>query len=112
MVRYVIGFVLSLLLTVIAFGSVEFGWLNGIQLLLAISGLALIQAVVQFYYFLHLGEEIGPRYKLLSLLFMLLILAIIVGGSLWIMHHLNYNMMEMSPEEKDYYMTSQKDKGF
>lgn len=112
MKKYAIGFIVSLLLTCSAFASVEYEWFNGGMLLLVIGMLAVIQAIVQLYYFLHLGEELKPRIRLLTLSFMLVILLIIVVGSLWIMQHLNYNMMQMTPDEKDYYMTSQKDKGF
>ena len=109
---YVIGFVSSLLLTILAFVCVQFQLLSGTQLLLAIGVLAIIQAIVQLYYFLHLGSEAKPRLRLMTFLFMFLILLIIVGGSIWIMHHLNYSMMQMTPSEKDYYMNSQRDKGF
>jgi predicted RNA-binding protein associated with RNAse of E/G family len=40
------------------------------------------------------------------------ILVIVVGGSIWIMNNLNYNMMQMSPTEKTNYMMTQHDKGF
>lgn len=109
---YTIGFVLSLILTLLAFFSVQNQLFVG-SLLLAILGLlAVIQAIVQLYYFLHLGEDAKPRVRLLTFSFMILILLIIVGGSLWIMHNLNYNMMQMTPTEKDLYMLEQKDKGF
>ena len=67
---------------------------------------------VQLVFFLHLDEESGPRYKLAAFGFMALILLIVVVGSLWIMQHLNYNMTHMSPQDKNDYMTIQKDKGF
>lgn len=109
---YVIGFVGSLILTIVAFVCVQYELLEGTQLLIAIGVLAAIQAIVQLYYFLHLGSEAKPRVRLMTFSFMFLILLIIVGGSVWIMHHLNYNMMQMTPSEKNYYMNSQRDKGF
>lgn len=110
--KYIIGFLASIALTLLAYNLVAGEIANGLTLLLLIGGLALAQMVIQLVYFLHLPDEMKPRYKLLSFGFMAVILLIVVVGTLWIMHHLNYNMMEMSPSEKDHYMSSQKDKGF
>lgn len=110
--KYIIGFLASIALTLLAYNLVVGEIINGLTLLLLIGGLALAQVIVQLVYFLHLPDEMKPRYKLLSFGFMVVILLIVVVGTLWIMHHLNYNMMDMSPNEKDQYMSSQKDKGF
>lgn len=110
--KYIIGFVLSLVLTGVAFVLVVNEVLSGLALLWALGGLALVQMVVQLIFFLHLGDEAGPRYKLASFAFMVGILLIIVVGSIWIMNNLNYNMMEMSPQQKTDYMKTQHDKGF
>lgn len=110
--KYVIGFVLSLALTLVAFFLVANELLTGMQLVLALGGLALVQLVVQLTYFLHLGDEVGPRYKLASFVFMGGILLIVVVGSVWIMDNLNDNMMNMSPNQKTDYMKTQHDKGF
>jgi cytochrome o ubiquinol oxidase subunit IV len=112
LIQYCIGFVSSLVLTFTAYLLVVGNTVEGLSLLLILGGLALIQMIVQLIFFLHVGSETRPRFRLFSLVFMTIVLVIIVGGSLWIMHHLNYNMMEMSSHEKDIYMTSQKDKGF
>jgi cytochrome o ubiquinol oxidase subunit IV len=111
-IKYVIGFVASVVLTLAAYVSVEYGLSSGAALLAVVAVLAIMQAIVQLYFFLHLGEEAKPRVRFLTFSFMTLILVIIVGGSLWIMHNLNYNMMQMTPNEKEYYMTTQRDKGF
>jgi cytochrome o ubiquinol oxidase operon protein cyoD len=110
--KYIIGFVLSLIITLIAYFAVQDAWVSGFTLLALLSGLAVVQMIVQLVYFLHLGDEVGPRYQLASFLFMMGILLIIVVGSLWIMHHLNNNMMNMTPTEKSEYMLKQHDKGF
>lgn len=110
-VRYVIGFLGALTLTCLAFliatGNFGDSWLVALVIL----SLALVQAVVQVYYFLHLGEETKPRWKTVSFLFSLLIMLIIVIGSLWVMFNLNYNM-GMTPEQMDKYMIEQNKKGF
>ena len=108
--KYFTGFILSLVLTLCAYMLATHN--SGFSGLIAILGiLAITQLGVQLYFFLHLAET-HARVKLLSFGFMALILCIIVGGSIWIMYHLNYNMMHMAPQEKDQYMLTQKDKGF
>jgi len=109
--RYTIGFVLSLLLTIVAYYYVVARGDNPL-LLIVLAMLAIVQMIVQLVFFLHLGEETGPRYKLLSFGFMLIVLGIVVIGSIWIMVNLNQNMMHMSPSEKTNYMTTQNDQAF
>lgn len=111
-VRYVYGFALSLLMTFVAYVLVTDELLTMNALLIALSVLALVQTLIQLYYFLHISEDTKPRYRLMTFGFMALVLLIIVAGSLWIMYHLNYNMMQMSPSEKNQYMITQHDKGF
>lgn len=93
---YLLGFVLSLLLTGTAYIVVTRHLFDGAGLVLVVIVLALVQALTQLLLFLHLGQETKPRWKLGVFLFMLLVLIILVGGSLWIMQNLNYNMV-MSP---------------
>lgn len=109
---YSIGFITSLVLTFGAYILASGQVVTGTELIIVLGGLALIQMLVQLVFFLHMADESRPRFRLVSFGFMTIILAIVVGGSLWIMYHLNYNMMNMSSHEKDSYMTSQKDKGF
>lgn len=109
--RYTIGFVLSLVLTLVAYNLAVYGEANTL-LLLTLGVLAIAQMIVQLVFFLHLGDEVRPRYKLASFVFMAGILLIIVVGSLWIMANLDYNMQHMSANEKENYMMKQHDKGF
>lgn len=110
--KYLVGFCLSILTTFIAYFLVVKEWAMGMTLVWFLGGLALMQLFVQLYYFLHLGEEKKPRLRTLAFWFMTIILAIIVGGSVWIMYHLNYNMVHFTPEQKDQYMQTQYNKGF
>lgn len=102
---YVTGFVLSISLTLAAYLMVVNQTLSKWQLVFAIATLAFIQFLVQLVFFLHLGRELKPRWKLGVFLFMVLIVLIVVIGSLWIMDNLNYRMM--SPEMINEYMTKQ-----
>lgn len=97
--KYILGFVSSLVLTGGAFLiaqlriSSENDFLSHEAVVLIILSLAIVQMIVQLVFFLHIGEEIKPRWKLLSLLFGIMVVAIIFIGSLWIMYNLDYNMM-------------------
>ena len=99
---YVIGFVLSIVCTLLAYYLVVQPALPLGQLLVAVVGLALAQFVVQLLFFLHLGREDGSRWKLLVFLFMTGVVVIVVGGSLWIMQSLNYRTLSSPPEVTRY----------
>lgn len=90
---YVIGFILSLILTLGAYFLVVNHVWNGWTLILAIVGLGLVQVCIQLFFFLHLGEEPKPYWNVLIFLFMLLVLVVIVSGSLWIIYNLDYRVM-------------------
>ena len=91
---YLIGFVLSVILTVIPFALVMQGTWSKSALLIGISLAALVQLVVQLYFFLHLDSSPGQRWNLLSLVLTAIIVILLVGGSLWIMYNLNVRMMD------------------
>ncbi|MDB5177926.1 MAG: cyoD [Candidatus Saccharibacteria bacterium] len=112
LIKYTLGFLISLTLTLTAYVLVSGQAFSGTALVIILGGLALIQMLVQLVFFLHVSDESRPRFRLLSFSFMAMVLVIVVGGSLWIMYHLNYNMMGMSSHEKTDYMTTQRDKGF
>jgi cytochrome o ubiquinol oxidase subunit IV len=61
--------------------------------LFCIFGTAIIQILVHLHYFLHLDTSSAARWNILVLLFTLLIMILFVGGTIWIMHNLNYRMM-------------------
>lgn len=109
--RYFAGFGTALALTAIAFWCVTSEIVTGGALVAVLIVLAAVQLVVQLVFFLHVGTEARPRWNLTALLFTAILLVVIVGGSLWIMNNLNYNMM-MSEEEMNEYMMKQRDKGF
>lgn len=89
---YVVGFVLSLILTFCAYFIVSSSILYGETLDFTIAGLCVTQVVVQLLFFLNLGNETNT-WNLSAFFFMLLVVGIIVGGSLWIMHNLDYRIM-------------------
>lgn|SRR3990167_1056989 len=90
---YLIGFVLSLLLTFIAFGLIYFKLLNAKGLYLMLGVLAISQFLVQLMCFLRLNMGQEGRWNLIPFVFTVMIIFILVGGSLWIMFNLNDHMM-------------------
>ena len=88
-----VGFTFSLILMLSAYRIVTYYHLTNHWLVFTIFALALIQAVIQLIFFLHLGLESKPRWNLITFLFMVLVIVVIIGGSLWIMANLDYNLM-------------------
>jgi cytochrome o ubiquinol oxidase operon protein cyoD len=99
---YVVGFVLSLALTLAAYILVVDNKFSARSLMLMVAGLAVTQFIVQLVFFLHLGRESKPRFNLLMLIFALGVVLILVFGSLWIMINLDYHHEQtQSPAELD-----------
>ena len=90
---YILGFVLSLLTTGLAYFLTTEHILKDPILTHSLLTLAIIQAAVQLVLFLHLGKEVKPRWNVMVFLFMVAVLLIVVAGSIWIMSYLNYNVM-------------------
>lgn len=101
---YTTGFILSIVFTLTAYLLVVHRTFTRFYIISAIVALALIQFMIQLFYFLHLGKETKPRWKLFVLIFMVLIVLILVFGSIWIMNNLNYRM---SPEQIKTYLNNQ-----
>lgn len=91
-----IGFGASLILTLAAFflifrpDTMHLGMRMTITVLFI---LAILQFIVQSICFLNVWGEKGPRWNLLIFISTLSIVVIIVVFSIWVMNHLNYNMM-------------------
>ena len=90
---YLVGFALSVLLTAVPFWLVMTDALEAQVTAFLIVALAAVQMVVHVVYFLHVRTETEKGWTLLSLIFTLLILVIVLAGSLWVMYHLDSNMM-------------------
>ncbi len=90
---YLIGFSASLVLTGSAFFIVIAKLLSGPILVYTLVGLALVQAIIQLLFFLHVGQEAKPRWETVVFGFMVMVLLILALGSLWIMNDLNDRVM-------------------
>ncbi|MEN9946684.1 MAG: cytochrome o ubiquinol oxidase subunit [Pseudomonadota bacterium] len=93
---YIVGFILSIILTVIPYFLVVNHVLTGNSLIFTIMGIGVLQLLIQVIFFLHLSLAPESRSTTLSFIFTVVIVLILVVGSLWIMWNLNYNMMEHS----------------
>jgi cytochrome o ubiquinol oxidase operon protein cyoD len=103
LMSYIVGFISSIVLTIVAFMLVMSHALSSVWTITIIVALAVIQVLVQLFFFLHLGRESKPRWNLYILLSALMVIGIIVGGSLWIMNNLD-SYMQMTPVQEAKYM--------
>lgn len=90
------GFLGSLLLTFMAYVVIVSPQLFGLMPQGAVGvilALAVCQAALQVVFFLDITHEKGTRWNFLVFISTMSIIFIIVAFSIWIMHHLNYNMM-------------------
>lgn len=91
--QYSIGFVLSIILTILPFGMVMSGGFSK-STLLAVVGLAgIVQIFVQLVFFLHMNASEEQRWNVIAFLYTILTLAILLIGSVWVMNYLHFNMM-------------------
>lgn len=89
-----IGFLLSVFLTAIPFWLVmgEVFTSKGLTIVV-IMAFAAVQIVVHMIYFLHMNFHSEGGWNMLALLFTAVLLFITLAGSLWVMYHMNVNMM-------------------
>lgn len=91
---YLTGFGLSVVLTAVPFWLVMSGALGNNQATaVAILALAVVQIVVHMIYFLHMSPKSESGWTMMALIFTLVMVGITLTGSLWVMYHLNTNMM-------------------
>ncbi|MFC0170285.1 cytochrome o ubiquinol oxidase subunit IV [Pseudoduganella danionis] len=91
---YATGFILSVILTAIPFwlvmGKVFASSSTAAFVLLALGA---VQIVVHMVYFLHMNSKSEGGWNMLALLFTVMMVVIAMSGSIWVMYHLNHNMM-------------------
>jgi cytochrome o ubiquinol oxidase subunit IV len=95
---YLVGFGISVVLTAIPFWLVMSGVLPSKAATgFVIMGFAVAQIVVHMIYFLHMNAKSDEGWTMVALVFTLILVVITLAGSLWVMHHLNVNMMPGHP---------------
>jgi cytochrome o ubiquinol oxidase operon protein cyoD len=91
---YATGFIISIVLTIVAFALVmQGGEMPRWAVLFGIFGAAIVQMLAHLHYFLHLDSSSAARWNVLALVITLLIMVLFVGLTLWIMSNLKYRMM-------------------
>ena len=94
------GFVLSVILTAIPFWLVMGDVLNDtLKTSIVIMAFAAVQIVVHMIYFLHMNTKSEGGWTFLALVFTLILVVVTLAGSIWVMYHMDQNMMPMSPHE-------------
>lgn len=100
MKSYVIGFMLSLVFTFIPYYLVVNQRLSGLALMATILGFGVVQMIVQITFFLHLGRGPKPNWNLFFFVSTVGIILVVVGGSVFIINNLNYNMLPSDQTKK------------
>ena len=91
---YLIGFGLSVVLTLIPFGVVMGEvFRSAFWPIIIIFSLGGAQMLVHIYFFLHVNPAAEDGWLLMSIAFTVLLVVIVMVGSLWVMFHLEENMM-------------------
>ena len=94
---YLTGFIAAVVLTAIPFWLVMGKAFASSSVTSAvILAFAAVQVVVHMVYFLHMNAKSEGGWNLLALLFTVMLVVIVLSGSLWVMYHLNHNMMPAS----------------
>ena len=95
---YVTGFILSVILTAIPFWLVMAHVFADNRVTAAlVMGLGLVQIIVHMVFFLHMNTKSEGGWTMLALIFTTVLVVITLSGSIWIMYHLDSNMMTMPP---------------
>lgn len=91
---YLTGFGLSVVLTAIPFWLVMSGVIdNKTVTAIVVMIFAAVQIVVHMIYFLHMNTRAEEGWTMMALIFTIIMVVIALSGSLWVMYHLNVNMM-------------------
>lgn len=82
---YIIGFIFSIVLTVIPLCLVLNHMLAKTALVVSILLAAVLQFVIQLFFFMHIRDGEGPRYNVMALILGIVFVFTIVAGTTWIM---------------------------
>ena len=92
---YMLGLALAGALTAASFWAIHTHLIYGPGIPFAIVTLAIAQMGIHLVFFLHITTDPDNTNNVLALAFGILIVCLVIFGSLWIMDHLNHNMMPM-----------------
>jgi cytochrome o ubiquinol oxidase subunit IV len=92
---YLYGLALAIALTFASFWAAQTHLIYGPAVPVAIAVFAVAQMGVHLVFFLHITTSPDNANNALALAFGVLIAGLVVFGSLWIMNHLNHNLMPL-----------------
>jgi len=101
---YVYAYIACLAISTIGYLLVQHHAASKWTLITSVVALAMVQFGIQLRYFLHLGHEAKPRWKVIVFWLMLLVVIILVFGSIWIMNNLD---QRMTPTQMNDYLRHQ-----
>jgi cytochrome o ubiquinol oxidase operon protein cyoD len=91
---YLTGFILSVILTAIPFWIVMGNVFDkSSTTAFVVLAFAAVQIVVHMIYFLHMNAKSEHGWTMLALIFTVVVVVITLSGSLWVMYHMNHNMI-------------------
>jgi cytochrome o ubiquinol oxidase operon protein cyoD len=91
---YAIGFILSVILTAIPFWLVmTHQFEKSSTTAIVVLAFAAVQVLVHMVYFLHMNGKAEGGWSMLATVFTVVLLFIVLSGSIWVMYHMNKNMM-------------------
>lgn len=93
---YVVGLALAAVLTIASFWANTTGLIYAPGVPVALMALAAAQMGVHLVFFLHVTSGPDNTNNVMALAFGVLIVALVMVGTLWIMAHLHHNLMPMS----------------
>ena len=92
---YALGLALAILLTLASFWVARTHIIYGPGVPMALVALAIAQMGIQLVFFLHITTAPDNTNNVLALAFGVLIVFVLVFGTVWVMDHMNHNMMPM-----------------
>ena len=92
---YLVGLAFAVVLTVASFAVLRSPYIYAPGIPVALIVFAIAQMGVHLIFFLHITTGPDSTNNVMALAFGVLIVILVVGGSLWIMAHLNDNMLPM-----------------
>jgi cytochrome o ubiquinol oxidase subunit IV len=92
--QYTVGFILSVLLTVVPFYmAMNTDSFSRGAIVATIAITAIAQVLVQLVFFLHMNSSSEQRWNVIAFIYTILTIAVLLVGSVWIMNYLHSNMM-------------------
>lgn len=93
---YVVGYIAAMLITIAAFVIAPSTNMAPFSIEAALAVLAIAQMLVHLIFFLHINTAPAQKTNVIAFAATMLIIAIVIIGSMWIMAHLNHNMVPMN----------------